>query len=68
MTCLEELRKQQVVNKKMYDQRLIDGMVRKLTWNGLRKNVVMGGDMMIDMGTGDLLGPDVDSTYLKNKF
>ena len=52
----------------MYDQRLIDGMVRKLTWNGIRKNVVMGGDMMIDMGTGDLLGPDVDSTYLKNKF
>ena len=39
MACLDELQKQQVIVKKMYDQRLIDDTVRK---------IAMNGDTMID--------------------
>ena len=30
MTCLDELRKQQVINQKVYDQKLIDDTLEKL--------------------------------------
>ena len=30
MPCLDELRKQQVINQKVYDQKLIDDTLRKL--------------------------------------
>ena len=30
MTCLDELRKQQVINQKVYDQKLIDDTLKKL--------------------------------------
>ena len=39
MACLDELQKQQVIVKKMHDQRLIDDTVRK---------IAMNGDTMID--------------------
>ena len=42
--------------------------MRKLAWEGLRKNIVMDGDTMIDMRTGEVLDPEVDSTYWKDKF
>ena len=32
------------------------------------KNIVMDGDMMIDKRTGEVLDPEVDSTYWKDKF
>ena len=28
----------------------------------------MNGDTMIDMGTSEVFGPEVDSTYWKDKF
>ena len=31
MTCLDELRKQQVIDQKIYDQKLMDDTVRKLS-------------------------------------
>ena len=34
--------------------------IRKLAWEGLQKNIVMDGDMMIDKRTGEALGPEVD--------
>ena len=37
MACLDELQKQQVIDKKVYDQRLMDDTVRKLAWEGLQK-------------------------------
>ena len=37
MACLDELRKQQIIDQHVYDQRLIDDMVRKLAWEGLQK-------------------------------
>ena len=67
MACLNELRKQ-VIDKKVYDQRLMDDTVRKLAWEGLQKNIMMDGDTMIDKRTGEVLGPEVDSMYWKDKF
>ena len=68
MKCLAELRKQQVIDQKGYDQRLMEDTVRKLAWEGLQKNIVMNGDTMLDKRTGEVLNPEVDSTYWKDKF
>ena len=68
MACLDELRKQQIIDQHVYDQRLMDDTIRKLAWEGLQKNIVMDGDTMIDKRTGEVLGPEVDSTYWKDKF
>ena len=42
--------------------------MRKLAWEGLQKNIVMDGDTMIDKTLGEVLDPEVDSTYWKDKF
>ena len=68
MTCLDELRKQQVVDKKVYNQKLMDDTLRKLVWDGLQKNIVKDGDTMIERRTGEVLDPEVDSTCWQNKF
>ena len=68
MKCLDEIRKQQIIDKRVYDQSLMDGTVRKLAWDGLQKNMVVDGDTMIDRRTGEVLGPEVDYTYRKDKF
>ena len=41
--------------------------MRSLAWEGLQKNIVMDGDTMIDKETGEVLGPDVDSAFWKDK-
>ena len=43
-------------------------LMRKLAWEGILKNIVMDGDTVIDKRTGEVLSPEVDSTYWKNKF
>ena len=63
MTCFDELRRQQVIDEKVYDQNLMDDTVRKLAWEGVQKNMVMDGDTMIDRRTGEVLGHEVDFTY-----
>ena len=68
MACLDELRKQRIIDEHVYDQKLMDDTIRKLAWDGLQKNMVMDGDMMIDKRTGVVLSPEVDSTYWKEKF
>ena len=68
MTCLDELREQQIIDQKIYDQKLMEDMMRKLAWEGLQKNIAMDGDTMIDMRTGKVLNLEVDSIYWKNKF
>ena len=68
MTCLDEVRKQQIIDQHLYDQKLMDDTIRKLAWEGLQKNIVMDGDTMIDKRTGEVLNPEVDSTYWKDKF
>ena len=66
--CLDERRKQQINDQHVHDQKLMEGTVRKLAWEGLQKNIVIDGDMMIDKKTGEVLDPEVDSTYWNNKF
>ena len=68
MAYLNELQKQQVIDQKIYDQKLMKDIVRKLTWEGLQKNIVMDGDTIIDKRTGEVLDAEVDSTYWKDKF
>ena len=69
MACLDELRKQKVINQKIYDQKLVEDTIREPAWEGLQKNIIMmDGDMMIDKKTGEVLGPDADSTYWKDKL
>ena len=53
MKCLDELRKQQAIDEKVYDQKFMDDTARKLAWERLQKNMVMDGDTMIDRRTGD---------------
>ena len=67
MACLGELRKQQVIDQKIYDQKLMEDTMRKLAWEGLQKNIVIDHDTMIDKRTGEVLNPEVDSTYWKDK-
>ena len=68
MACLDELQKQHIIDQKVFDQKLMDDTIRKLTWEGLQKNVVMDGDMMIDKRTGEVLDHEVDSAYWREKF
>ena len=68
MMCLDEHRKQQVIDKKTYNQKLMDDTVRKLTWDELQKNIVMDADTVIDRRTGEVLDPEVDSTCWQDKF
>ena len=68
MAYLNELRKQQDIDQHVYDQKLMEDMIRKLAWEDLQKNIVMDGDTMIDNRTGMVLDPEVDSTYWKEKF
>ena len=88
IACLDELQKQQVIDQKIYDQKLMEETMRKLALEGLQKNTVMlmedtmrklaseglqkyivkGGDTMIDKRTGEVLNPEVDSTYWKEEF
>ena len=66
--CLDELRKQQVINKKVYYQKLMDDTLIKLAWDRLQNSMVMDGDTMINRRTGEVLGPEVDSMNWNNKF
>ena len=68
MACLDELWKQQIIDQHVYDQRLMADTVRKLAWEGLQKNIAMDGDTMIDKRTGEVLDPEVNSTYWEDKF
>ena len=68
MACLDELQKQQVIDQHVYDQKLMEDTMRKFAWEGLKKNIVMDGDTMIDKRTGEVLDPEADSTYWKNQF
>ena len=42
----------------------MDDTVRK----GLQKNIVMDGDTKIDKETGEVLSPEADFMYWKDKF
>ena len=46
----------------------MEDTMRKLAWEGLQRSIVMDGDTKIDSGTGEVLNPEVDCTYWKEKF
>ena len=68
VACLDELRKQQIIDQKVYDQKLMEDTMRKLSWEGLQRNIVIDDDTMIDKRTGEVLDPEADSTYWRDKF
>ena len=68
MGCLDELRKQKIIDQHVYDQRLINDTVGKLAWEALQKNIVMNDDTMVDKRTCEVLDPEADFTYWKDKF
>ena len=59
---MDELRKQQIIDKKAYDQKLVDDLVRKHAWKHHQENTIVDGDMMADLRTSEVLGPEVDYT------
>ena len=67
MVCLDEIQKQQVIDQKVYDQKLMEDSIRKLAWRDFKRNILMDVDMATDKRTGEVLDPDVDSTYWKDK-
>ena len=47
--CLDELQKKQIIDQKIFNQRLMEETKRKVVWKErLQKNIVMDGDTMID--------------------
>ena len=68
MAFLDQLWKQQTINQYVYDQELLDDTIKKLLWEGLQEKIVMNGDTMIDNRTGEVLGPELHSTYWKDIF
>ena len=51
MVCLNELRNEQVIDEKVYDQTLMYDTLRKLVWDERQRNIVMDDDTMIDTRT-----------------
>ena len=68
MARLNELRKKQVIDEQVYDQKLMEDTVRKLAWDELQTNIVMDDDVMLERKIGEVLDPEVDFTYWKDKF
>ena len=54
MVCLDEFQKQQVIDQKICDQKLMKDTMRKLACERLQKNIVMDGDTMINNRTGEV--------------
>ena len=68
MACLNKLWKKQVIDEKVYDQKLMYDTLRQLAWDELQKNILMNDNTMIDREIDEVLYPEVDLTYWKNKF
>ena len=63
LVCLDEPRKQQIIDQKIFDQKLMEDTMRKLAWERLQKSIVMDGDRMIEKRKVDVLNHEVGSTY-----
>ena len=68
MACLNKLRKQHIIDQYKHDKKLMNDMKRKLAWKGLQKNILIDGDTMIDKRKSVMFGPEINSTYWKDKF
>ena len=45
----------------------MEDTMRKLVWEGLQRNIVIDGDMIINKRAREVVDPEVDSTYWKDK-
>ena len=68
MACLDALWKQQVIDQKVYDQRLMEDTVGNLLGTRFKKYFLMDGDTMVNKRTGEVLNCEVDSAYYKDIF
>ena len=64
--CLNKLRKQEITDDRLHNQKLMENTVKKLAWDSLRKNEVVDGGLMIGKKTGEILGSVADYTFLVN--
>ena len=62
--CLNELRKQDMVDKYQHAKKLMEQTIRDFSWEYITED----GEMLVDNKTGEVIGPLVDSTYYKEKF
>ena len=46
----------------------MEDMMGKPAWEGIQKNIVMDGDTTINKRIGEVLDPEVHSTYWKDEF
>ena len=46
----------------------MENTMRKVAWEGLQRNIVIEDDRMIVKMTAEVLNPEVNSTYSKEKF
>ena len=68
MARLNELRKKQVIDEQVYDQKLMEDTVRKLAWDELQTNIVMDDDVMLERKIGEVLDPKLISRIGKTNF
>ena len=68
IACLDELRKQQIIDQYVFDQKLMEDTMRKIARKGLQKDILVDGDTMIDKRTGEVLGLETNLAFWKNKF
>ena len=68
MACLGELWKQQVIDQNNIWSKADGRYDVETRMAGTSTIIVMYGDTMINNRTGEVLDPEVDSTYWKDKF
>ena len=64
--CLNKLRKQEITDDRLHNQKLMENTVKKLAWDSLWKNEVVDSGLMIGKKTGEILGSVADYTFLVN--
>ena len=58
--CLDELKKLEVIDERVHNQKFMENTMKKLVWNSLQKDKVMYNDMMVGNKTAEVLGPEID--------
>ena len=61
--CLDELRKQEKIDKYAYNRMLMKDALRELSLNFICKD-----DIIIDRKTGEVIGPVIENSYYPVKF
>ena len=65
---MDELRREQEIDKKGYNHKLIDDTEKKVAWKRPQENITEDGSVMIDTRTGEVLAPEFDYTQILSQF